>query len=96
MFLIATGDATVSATEVVLFGLTVVVPLMDVSLLQFPSLCNQYYSLIAFVSELRPDKVLELPPSLLDMILSSVHFGLSRFADYLLHSCVISFIYSLQ
>lgn len=68
----------VSATEVVLFGLTVVIPLMDTSLLQFPSLCTQYYKLLAFISELRPDKVLELPANLLNMILSSIELSLTR------------------
>lgn len=69
---------SISATEVVLFGLTVIVPLMDASLLQFPSLCSQYYKLIAFISELRPDKILELQSTLLDMILSSVHLSLTK------------------
>ena len=71
----------VSATEVVLFGLTVIVPIMDISLLQFPTLCSQYYKLLAFTSEMRPDKVLELPTSLMDLILQSIHLSLTRYVN---------------
>ncbi|XP_067950232.1 exportin-4-like [Watersipora subatra] len=74
-------EMSVTATEVVLLGLTVIVPIMDAALLQFPSLCSLYYKLLAFVSELRPDKVLELPPSLLEPILSSIHLSFTRFGS---------------
>ena len=46
-----------SAAEVCLFGLNIVMPLMTLELLKFPSLCLQYFRTVTLVCEIYPDKV---------------------------------------
>ena len=47
----------VSAAEVCLFGLNIVMPLMTLELLKFPSLCLQYFRTVTLVCEIYPEKV---------------------------------------
>ena len=49
----------VSAAEVCLFGLNIVMPLMTLELLKFPSLCLQYFRTTTLVCEIYPEKVRE-------------------------------------
>ena len=46
-----------SAAEVCLFGLNIVMPLMTLELLKFPSLCLQYFRTVTLVCEIYPEKV---------------------------------------
>ena len=48
-----------SAAEVCLFGLNIVMPLMTLELLKFPSLCLQYFRTVTLVCEIYPEKVSE-------------------------------------
>ena len=51
-----TGE-TVTAADVCLFGLNIIMPLMSAELLKFPNLCLQYFKTITFVCEIYPEKV---------------------------------------
>ena len=51
---------------------------MTKGLLQFPSLCGQYFSLVGFMMETYPDKVATLPYELFDALLESLLFGMSH------------------
>ena len=42
-----------------LFGLNIVMPLMTLELLKFPSLCLQYFRTVTLVCEIYPEKVSE-------------------------------------
>ncbi len=53
----SSGNSSVSAAEVCLFGLNIVMPLMTLELLKFPSLCLQYFRTITLVCEIFPEKV---------------------------------------
>ena len=44
----ANGDENVTAADVCLFGLNIIMPLMSAELLKFPSLCLQYFKTITF------------------------------------------------
>ena len=51
-----TGE-NVTAADVCLFGLNIIMPLMSAELLKFPNLCLQYFKTITFVCEIYPEKV---------------------------------------
>ena len=48
---------TVTAADVCLYGLNIIMPLMSAELLKFPNLCLQYFKTITFVCEIYPEKV---------------------------------------
>ncbi|CAJ1938974.1 unnamed protein product [Cylindrotheca closterium] len=64
-------------TEMIFFGLQQILPLMTRGLLQFPTLCKQYFSLVGFMMETYPDEVGQLPFELFDALLESLLFGMS-------------------
>lgn len=64
-------------TDMIFFGLQQILPLMTRGLLQFPTLCTQYFSLVGFMMETYPDKVGVLPFELFDALLESLLFGMS-------------------
>jgi hypothetical protein len=65
-------------TDVIFFGLQQIIPLMTQGLLQFPTLCTQYFSLVGFMMDTYPDKVCILPYELFDALLESLLFGMSH------------------
>lgn len=69
----------VSASDVVLFGLNTIIPLMNEELLTFPTLCAQYFKLVTFLAEIHAEKFSSLPENLLNSLMASVELGLSRF-----------------
>ena len=52
---------SVDITEVIFFGLQQILPLMSQGLLQFPTLCQHYFSLVGFTVETYPEKMCVLP-----------------------------------
>ena len=75
------GDSGVDSsqvTDMIFFGLQQILPLMTQGLLQFPTLCSQYFSLVGFMMETYPDKVGELPFELFEALLESLLFGMSH------------------
>ncbi|XP_073971711.1 exportin-4-like isoform X1 [Rhodnius prolixus] len=71
----------VTAADVCLFGLNILMPLMTIDLLKFPSLCLQYYKMITFVCELYPEKIVMQSEELVKSILNSVQLGLQLFGQ---------------
>jgi len=65
-------------TDVLLFGLQQILPLMTQGLLQFPTLCTQYFSLVGFVMDTYPEKVCIVPFELFNSLLESLLFGMSH------------------
>lgn len=75
------GDSGVDSsqvTDMIFFGLQQILPLMTRGLLQFPTLCEQYFSLVGFMMEMYPDKAGVLPFELFDALLESLLFGMSH------------------
>lgn len=72
------GGMSGSSPEMIFFGLQQILPLMTRGLLQFPTLCTQYFSLVGFMMEMYPDKVTFLPLELFDSLLESLLFGMSH------------------
>lgn len=79
---IGVGDAgglhSSQVTDMIFFGLQQILPLMTRGLLQFPTLCTQYFSLVGFMMETYPEKVKDLPYELLDALLESLLYGMSH------------------
>ncbi|XP_014203920.1 exportin-4-like [Copidosoma floridanum] len=78
------------AADVFFYGLNIVMPLMTIDMLKFPSLCLQYFKMITYVCEIHPDKVISLSPELLQQLLISVELGLFSFGhEVTMHCCDI-------
>merc|ERR1740129_1928201 len=75
----SSSDTTenVTAADVCLFGLNIIMPLMSAELLKFPSLCLQYFKTITFVCEIYPEKITSLNPELQKNLVASLELGLT-------------------
>ncbi|KAJ7517651.1 hypothetical protein O6H91_21G033100 [Diphasiastrum complanatum] len=62
--------------QVVYLGLHIITPLMSVDLLKYPKLCRQYFTLLAHLLEVYPEKVAKLSPEGFSCIVSTLDFGL--------------------
>ncbi|OZJ05689.1 hypothetical protein BZG36_01439 [Bifiguratus adelaidae] len=63
---------------VVLYGLDVIIPIIDLEMLKIPQLCTQYIRLISNLVEFFPDSLIQIPPELFAKIMESLAFGLSH------------------
>lgn len=72
----AQGVDSAQVTDVIFFGLQQILPLMTQGLLQMPTLCSQYFSLVGFMMETYPDKIAVLPYELFDALMESLLFGM--------------------
>lgn len=81
------GNSGVTASDICLFGLNILMPLMTVDLLKFPSLCLQYYKMVTFVCELCPEKIMSLGEDLLQGILNTIQLGLQSFGQDVNNLC---------
>ncbi|KAG5833463.1 hypothetical protein ANANG_G00276210 [Anguilla anguilla] len=79
---------TVSAADVVLYGVNIVLPLMSQDLLKFPSLCNQYYKLITFICEIFPEKIPQLPEELFKSLMFSLELGMTSMSSEVSQLCL--------
>jgi hypothetical protein len=68
------GLETSHITDVIFFGLQQLLPLMTQGLLQFPTLCQHYFSLVGFMMETYPEKLCSLPFDLFNSLLESLLF----------------------
>ncbi|KAJ8027477.1 Exportin-4 [Holothuria leucospilota] len=83
-------DARVSAGDIVLLGLNIVVPLINTEFLKFPNLCSQYYELITFVTEFNAEKVSNLAEDLFKNLLGSLEIGITDFSVEIAKMCLES------
>ena len=72
----------VSASDVCLHGLNLIMPLMSAELLKFPSLSLQYFKTITLVCELYPDKICNLNPELQKNLIASLELGKILFSNF--------------
>lgn len=71
----------VPAPGIAVEGLRLLMPLLNAQLLQFPTLCVQYFKLVALLSELHPDRVCQMPEGLLQALLGSIRVGLTSYSS---------------
>jgi hypothetical protein len=72
------GVDSAQVTDVIFFGLQQILPLMTQGLLQLPTLCTQYFSLVGFMMDTYPEKIAVLPYELLDALFESLLFGMGH------------------
>jgi hypothetical protein len=70
------GPEAPDVAQVVFLGLNIVIPLISLELLKYPKLCRQYFSLLAHMLEVYPEKVAVLPQAQFGSIITSLDFGL--------------------
>ncbi|RHZ01108.1 hypothetical protein DYB31_014821 [Aphanomyces astaci] len=71
-----TANSAGVVADVVFSGLNQVIPLMTHDLLQYPKLSVQYFTLVSYLVDVYPDKVVRLNPSLLHQLLQSLVVGM--------------------
>lgn len=76
------------ATEVCVFGIQYILPLITLDLLKYPTLCGKYYQTITFFVETKSHKVCSLQPELLNSILRSIELGLRSFGLEIQSTCL--------
>ncbi|KAJ8920418.1 hypothetical protein NQ315_005284 [Exocentrus adspersus] len=81
-------EINVTASDVSLFGLNFIMPLMTLDLLKYPSLCAQYYRLLVLINDIYPEKICNLPQDLLRTLLHSVELGLTNFGSDIVQACL--------
>ena len=65
-------------TQIVFFGLQQILPLMTQGLLQFPTLCTQFFYLISSMVDSYVDKVCDLPIDLFQSLLDAILYGMTH------------------
>ncbi|KAL7567842.1 hypothetical protein ACA910_000584 [Epithemia clementina (nom. ined.)] len=65
-------------TDMIFFGLQQLLPLMTQGLLQFPTLCTQFFELVGFMMDTYPEKVCQLPFDVFNPLLHALLFGMSH------------------
>ncbi|CAH0552668.1 unnamed protein product [Brassicogethes aeneus] len=89
MYNINTNEETlITASDVALFGLNFVMPLMTIDLLKYPCLCAQYYRLLVLINDIYPEKIVGLPQNLRNTMLQSIEIGLTSFGQDAVHNCL--------
>merc|ERR1719341_553642 len=83
---------TVTAADVCLFGLNIIMPLMSAELLKFPNLCLQYFRTITFVCEIYPEKITTLDPTLQKNLVASLELGLTNIGVDTVYTLCCDFI----
>ena len=66
-----------NAAEVCLYGMNIIMPLMTLELLKFPSLSVQYFRTLTLICEIYPQKICSLNPELQKNLILSLELGLS-------------------
>lgn len=77
----STDESTknIDIASVIFVGIETILPLITIDFLQFPSLCQKYFSLISYLTENYTSKFLSLNPELFKQILQSIEFGIKQY-----------------
>ncbi|MCO5598035.1 hypothetical protein L7F22_052124 [Adiantum nelumboides] len=62
--------------QVIYLGLHIVIPLISVELLKYPKLCRQYFTLLAHMLEVYPEKIARLSKEGFSQVVGALSFGL--------------------
>lgn len=81
-------ESTVTSSDVSLFGLSFIMPLITIDLLKHPHLCAQYYRLLVLINDIYPEKICNLPFDLLQTLLESIKLGLINFGSDIVQACL--------
>lgn len=73
--------------NVFLYGLDIIMPMMTTNVLQFPSLCVQYFNMISYACSMFPKEMSTLPTKQMQELLASVESGLYAFGREVTSLC---------
>lgn len=76
------------ASDIALYGLNILMPIMSMELLKFPSLCLQYFKLVTLIGDIYPNKICQLPDNLFQSLMSSIQLGLTQFTAEVSSICL--------
>ncbi|ESO89303.1 hypothetical protein LOTGIDRAFT_106479, partial [Lottia gigantea] len=82
------SNSQVEGADVVMYGLNIVIPIMSLELLKFPTLCSQYFKLLTFLSDVHPEKFTTLPENLFKSLVTSIEHGLTAFGSDITKMCL--------
>lgn len=68
---------SISPVDVVLFGLHLVIPLINQELMKYPKLSNEYFKLVTFVCEVYPEKLKDLPATLFQNFMATIQMAIA-------------------
>nr|KAJ3418504.1 Exportin-4 [Polyrhizophydium stewartii] len=71
-------NSTIDVAQVVFFGVNTLMPLINEEMLSYPRLCSNYISLVSNLIEYFPNKLAQLPPTLLMSLVSSLIYGVNQ------------------
>jgi hypothetical protein len=72
------GVKSSQVTDMIFFGLQQILPLVTQGLLNFPTLCTQFFELLFVMMDTYPHKVCTLPHGLFDSLLETLLFGMKH------------------
>ncbi|XP_062563749.1 exportin-4-like [Armigeres subalbatus] len=81
-------ETNAQSSEICIFGITHIVPLITIDLIKYPDLCMQYYSTITSFIEEKSHIIPTLHPDLLKQLLGSIELGLSSFTSEVECKCL--------
>ncbi|KAM3588533.1 hypothetical protein VKS41_000976 [Umbelopsis sp. WA50703] len=67
-----------NVADVVLYGINILIPNINLEMLKIPDLCQHYIKLISNLVSYFPDKLSGIPPSLLNNLLGSLEYGIGH------------------
>ncbi|XP_076244217.1 exportin-4 isoform X2 [Calliopsis andreniformis] len=70
---------TDDVSDASLCGLSILIPMITMDLLKFPTLCLRYFEMVECLCHAIPEKILKMKPELLQQLLVSVESGLTSF-----------------
>ncbi|XP_074663144.1 exportin-4-like [Tubulanus polymorphus] len=82
------SDQRTNGGDVVVYGLSTIVPFINEELLKFPKLCNEYFKLLAYMAEIYPAKLCALPDNLCQFLMASIQKGLIEHGPDILKQCL--------
>lgn len=89
----ASNENDVKPADIVVYGLTNLLPLITMDLLKYPELCIQFYKTLTFFVETESHTLCSLEPDLLKKMLYSVELGLTSFGGPDIESLCFDFLY---
>eukprot|EP00118_Oscarella_pearsei_P011593 m.78733 g.78733 ORF g.78733 m.78733 type:complete len:1139 (+) comp36115_c0_seq1:87-3503(+) len=78
----------VSVTDVVLFGLSIILPLVTMDSLRIPFVHSKYFKLVSFICELYPENVCCLPDDQFSSLMHSLEIGMNNFGVEITKLCL--------
>lgn len=85
---VGSDETNAQTSEICIFGITHIVPLITIDLMKYPDLCLQYYSTITSFVEEKSHIIPTLHPDLLKQLLGSIELGLNSFTSEIECKCL--------